>query len=218
MARQQPTEAQDNAKRAEANANQHLAPSERSRAFQSPASDGPVSVYIVPLDDFAVNDAVRLSRHLSQELGITVKATLPTGTMGLQPFPGTTQFPVEEIIEKSSPIIGRLPEKAANSAFILLTNRDINETARNFRYLFSWHDKTNHISIVSTSRMALERGAASVNTDEIPPRLYKMTKRAIGEQYFRLPRSSDIRDVMYAPIMSVDDIDRMGSDYAIPLK
>jgi len=48
---------------------------------------------------------------------------------------------------------------------------------------------------------------------QVSLRIYKMVKRAIGELYFGLPRSTSIADIMYAPIMSLEDIDAMGADY-----
>jgi hypothetical protein len=167
-----------------------------------------VSVYLIPLDDFSDGYASQLSQKLTSELRINAKATLAMGTRGLQPFPETNQYPAEDIVDMAANVINNLLDKEPNTAFMILTNRDINEKARNFRYFFSWHDKAKRISVISSARM----GDASDNYN-VSKRFYKMTKRAIGEQYFRLTRSADIKDIMYSPIMSIDDIDRMGDEF-----
>ena len=67
----------------------------------------------------------------------------------------------------------------------------------------------------------LERGDANVQIVHGVPselnralgRLLKMTKRAIGEMYLGWHRSTDPNDVMFAPLMSLDDLDRMGSEH-----
>ena len=38
-------------------------------------------------------------------------------------------------------------------------------------------------------------------------------KRAIGEMHFGWKRSSDSKDLMYAPIMSLDDLDHIGLEH-----
>ena len=40
-----------------------------------------------------------------------------------------------------------------------------------------------------------------------------MVKRNIGDVYDGYTRSKEIRDVMYSPIISLDDVDEMGSDF-----
>jgi hypothetical protein len=76
--------------------------------------------------------------------------------------------------------------------------------------MFSSHDSELRASVVSTARM-IEPGdfsqrAASLLAD----RFSKMIRRAIGEIQFGWKRSSNINDVMYSPIMGVDDLDRIG--------
>ncbi|MCX5848044.1 MAG: hypothetical protein NTW65_01145 [Deltaproteobacteria bacterium] len=172
-----------------------------------------VDVYLIPLDDFPSGYAVNLSRELSKDLSIYVKSTLEMGTSGLKPFEGIDQYPAEDIVDMSSTVIENLPEKEPNTVFIILTRRDINERARNFRFLFAWHQKAKRVSVVSAARMLGEINGEAASPEKIFSRIYKMTKRSIGEQYYRYSRSSDIRDVMYSPIMNLDNLDNMGTKY-----
>jgi len=41
-----------------------------------------------------------------------------------------------------------------------------------------------------------------------------MTKRAIGEMYLGWKRSLDPSDIMYSPLMSLDELDKLGLDHA----
>lgn len=176
-------------------------------------TDGMVSVFLIPLDDFPVDYVAQLAQELSRVLHIYVKPTVVMGTRGLQPFPATDQYCAEDIVESAAPVVERLPEKRKDSAFILITRRDINEKARNFRFLFAWHQKEKRISVISTARMLARDNISRADDKIIFERILKMTKRAIGEQYYGLQRSADIRDVMYSPIMSLEDIDKMGLDF-----
>lgn len=176
-------------------------------------TEGTVRVFLIPLDDFPVDYTAQLARELSRALNIYVKPTVVMGTRGLQPFPSTNQYCAEDIVESATPVVERLPEKHKDSVFILITSRDINEKVRNFRFLFAWHQKGKRISVISTARMLSGDNNTRADDKIISERILKMVKRAIGEQYYGLQRSADIRDVMYSPIMSLEDIDKMGMDF-----
>jgi predicted Zn-dependent protease len=169
-----------------------------------------VTVYLVPLDDFDVDYSVRMARQFSGEFGVRVKSSLPMGTRELQPFSGTRQYAAEDIFARAAPVLDRLPERAPTATYVLLTNRDINSRSRLFRFMFSWHDTRLRASVISTARLRPEGDFSPRAAAVLANRLNKMIKRAIGELQFGWRRSSDIGDVMYAPIMSVADIDRMG--------
>jgi hypothetical protein len=40
-----------------------------------------------------------------------------------------------------------------------------------------------------------------------------MTKRAIGEMYLGWKRSPNFGDIMYSPLMSLDELDKLGLDH-----
>jgi predicted Zn-dependent protease len=170
-------------------------------------------VYLLPLDDFSTDFTVWLSRVLSDELKICVKSSLAMGSEGLAPFTGTNQYPAEDIVTAAADVIARLNENDPKTCYVIITNKDINERSRNFRFLFAWHETPKKVSVVSAARMVFGSQGMPVSNEIIFSRIYKMTKRAIGEQYFGLARSSNIRDVMYSPIMGLDDLDQIGTDY-----
>ena len=81
------------------------------------------------------------------------------------------------------------------------------------RFNFAFHDKTKRFSVISSARLVLGPSGGLADPDTIRARMLKMVKRAIGDVYYDLPRSTDTRDVMYSPIMSLEDVDRMGTNY-----
>jgi len=178
----------------------------------------PVAVYLLPLDDFPYDYAAKLANILSDDLKINVRASLPMGTSGLVPFEGGNQYSADNIIEKAYLVGLRLLDKAENCILIALTTRDINDGSQQLRFLFSRHQKQNHTSVISVARMRFDMKTESVNAERVFLRIYKMTKRTIGDQYLELPRSSNIEDIMYAPIMSLSDIDALGIEFLTPSK
>lgn len=182
-------------------------PTDRATRREETEPGGTISVYLIPLDDFSEDYAAQMGKQLSSELGIRIKGTLRMGTRGLEPFPGTQQFASEAMFDLAEPVLHRLPDKAADTTYVLLTNRDINSRTRNFRFQFSSHDSARRVSVISTARMKGDPNGY----ERLGARLLKMTKRAIGEMYFGWPRSSNIKDLMYAPIMSLDDLDHVGN-------
>lgn len=179
----------------------------------SSSSLKPVAVYLLPLDDFPFDYASQLARTLSEDLKINVRASLPMGTSDLSPFSDGTQYPAEDIIEKAYKVRVRLSDRAEHSALIVLTMRDINDKSRQLRFLFAQHDKSKQTSVISTARMRYGTPTQPATADMVFLRVYKMTKRTIGDQYMELPRSGNINDVMYSPIMSLDDLDALGIQY-----
>ena len=178
--------------------------------------DKKVNVYLIPLDDFSVDASAQLARQLSEEFGIWVKSTLPIVTRNLRPFPATDQYAAEDIFDAAQTMISRLPERSPDTTYVLLTNRDLNSRARNFRFMFSYHDRGSRVSVVSSARMRFSADGSSRSNEHILSNFTKMTKRAIGEMYFGWERSSDINDLMYSPIMSLDDLDKIGNRHPSP--
>lgn len=192
-----------------------MQPSQQSQQLQSSISpieedSRDIVVYFLPLDDFDVDVSASLAQYFSEEFGVRMKSALPMGSRELQPFEGTQQYAGEDILMLAKPVLERLPGRAPNASYVLLTNRDINARSRTFRYMFSRHDTALRASVVSTARMTepgdFSQRAASLLAD----RFSKMIRRAVGEIQFGWKRSSNINDAMYSPIMGVDDLDRIG--------
>lgn len=177
------------------------------------SSEADVDVFLIPLDDFNFQVAASLAKSLSADLKIYVKPTVNMGIDDLVPFPNTTQFSDEDIETNVLRIIPNLKEARTNAAYIALTTRDINTKDRTLRFNFCLNDKHARVAVISAARLSIGQNGLPADRQTALERLTKLIKRSIGAIYFDYPRSTDIGDVMYSPLMSLDDLDRMGNDY-----
>lgn len=172
-----------------------------------------VDVYIVPMEDFPEVAAVNIAKELSKELKTWVKSTVRFGDLKVSLLPGTNQLVSEDIIEKSQPTLKSLPEASQSTYFLILTTMDINSASAGFRFQFSTHSKELNTSVVSMARMIDYIDGQPTITQASVSRLYKMTKRAIGEMHLGWKRSTNPQDIMYSPIMGIPDLDRIGTEH-----
>lgn len=173
-----------------------------------------VAVYVVPLDDCPEDLGASLARLLQQQLGIRIKASLRLAPLGLGPMPGTNQYASEDILAQAVTASRLLPEAAATTYRLFLTTKDINTRPANFRFQFSTHNRQLNSSVLSMARLLEYANDKPVFTELSASRLVKMAKRAIDEVKLGWTRSGDPRDLMYAPIMGLEDLDRIGYEHS----
>lgn len=173
-----------------------------------------VSVYLVPLDDFPEELAAALAKSLQNNLSFRVKASVRLPPLNIATVPGTTQLVSDDILLLASKASSRLPEATPTTYRVFLTTRDINSRSANLRFLFSAHNKALHCSVVSLARLLEYAGERPVLTARSVSRIQKMTKRAIGEMHLGWKRSPNTNDIMYSPLMSLDELDKLGMDHA----
>ncbi len=169
-----------------------------------------VDVFIVPMDDFPEDKAAEIANLMTEDMHLWVKPSVRLGNLYANKLPGTNQLIAEDIIEKSQPMIRNFGNTTEKTYFLILTTRDINMSAGNLRFVFASHNKEYNTSVISLQRMVNYINGVPVFDEVSKSRLYKMMKRSIGEMQFGWQRTTDISDIMYAPIMSLDDLDRMG--------
>lgn len=168
-----------------------------------------VNLYIVPTDDISEQVAGQIARALTKETGLWVKSTMWTPPGKLEPFAGTNQYAAEDYLPIGAKAARVLEEVSPRTYFIVLTNRDINSSNRNFRFQYSLHSPMANTSVLSVARLLHTRQGEPAAPDVVGTRVGKMLLRIVGEMRLGWKRNDDPRDLMYAPIMSVDDIDRM---------
>ena len=164
-------------------------------------------------EPFNFDEASRLAQSLGTDLGIRVKATLNMGSAELTTIPGSAQYAGEDIIEMAHRIAGNLKETHSTTAYVVLTRRDINRKESGLRFSFAMQSRSIRTAVVSIARLDMGENGGKANPATLRMRLAKMVKRSIGEMYYGYTRSADIQDVMYSPIMSLDDVDKMGSTF-----
>jgi hypothetical protein len=168
-----------------------------------------VNFYIIPTDDISEEGAGNIARALTKETGLWIKATLWTPSGAIEPFPGTNQYPLEDYFPLGKQAAKLLPEASPRTYFIVLTNRDINSRSRNFRFLYSSHSPMANTSVLSIARLMYNSDGTTSPESLVSARVAKMLLRIVGEMRLGWKRSSDPTDLMYAPLMSINDIDRL---------
>ncbi len=94
---------------------------------------------------------------------------------------------------------------------LLLTTRDINSRTGATRFQFSAHNRELNASVISLARLMYDVDGRPAAERTLQARMYKLIKRAIGEMHLGWRRSTHPDDVMYAPLMSLQDLDRIGT-------
>ena len=183
-----------------------------ARAQLSPLDAIPV--YIVPLADFPEDLASALAKAMSQDLAIRVKASVRLPPLTINTLPGSNQLVAEDILLQAENASARLPDMTPKTYRLFLTTKDINSRSANFRFQFTVHDMAHRCSVISLARLLEYADERPVLTNRSLSRLLKLTKRAIGEMYLGWNRSTDPGDLMFSPLMSLDDLDRIGSEHA----
>lgn len=177
------------------------------------ASPAAVDVYLVPLESFPEDTAKEIAQALSAELKLTVRSTPALGPIDVQMLPGTRLYDADDMIEKAQPLLAKLPDRGAATYCILLTERDMKSPASEGRFEFSTHDPHYDTTIISVARMREYIEGRPIISAHTMRRLYKMTKRNIGEEHLGWRRSPHAEDLMYSRIMSIDDLDRIGLEH-----
>ena len=182
----------------------------------TPPAAKPVDVLLLPVGNVAPSLAQSLANRLGPELGLEIKTSLPMGDGDLTPMFGTQQVAAEDVIARAHEVGSRFATLGPRGIVIALTSRDINARGQSSHFVFAQNDPNLRASVLSLARLDYDTKTNQKNASPavVFGRLYKMTKRIIGEQLLGVGRSSDIHDVMYSPINSLTDIDAMGTEFA----
>ena len=168
-----------------------------------------VVLYVIPTDGIPEQVAATVARALTEDTGMWVKSALQVPSGVTEPFAGTNQYPAEDYLPLGATFAKRLPDAGPRTYFIVLSDKDINSRSRNFRFQYSMHSPMARTSVLSVARLLFTRDGNPASGDVIRLRIQKMLMRIVGEMKFGWQRTTDPADLMYSPIMSIDDIDRM---------
>ncbi|MHB1249090.1 MAG: hypothetical protein ACYCZL_06815 [Polaromonas sp.] len=174
-----------------------------------------VNFYVIPTDDISEEAAGGIARALTKETGLWIKSTLWTPPGNIEPLPGTNQYAGEDYFPLGAKAARMLRETSPRTYFIVLTDRDINSKSRNFRFQYSMHSPMANTSVLSIARLQYNIDGSQASPDVVATRVAKMLLRIVGEMRLGWKRASDPTDLMYAPIMSIEDIDRMSLSHTI---
>jgi len=172
-----------------------------------------VAVYVVPLDDVPEALSATVAQALARQLGLRVRAGMRLPPLRIPMLPGTEQYGGEALLEHAVRASARLPGLGPDTYRLFLTARDINAQAGGFRFQFSMHNPTLNASVVSMARLFEFAGGEVRLTNLTGARVVKLAKRAVGELHLGWKRSTDPEDLMYAPLMGLEDLDRIGNEH-----
>jgi predicted Zn-dependent protease len=169
----------------------------------------PVDVWLMPLEGFPNGYVTDLIERLTKDTGLYIRATVAAGRSPSMAIPNGSQLNGEKIISELRPAMSRLSYSATpRTTYIILTTDDINQGDQSLRFVFSTTIPQYNAAVVSIARMQMDQTPVLTKL-----RLFKMTKKAVGTLYYHHPRNTDMNSVMYSPIMGVDDLDMIGTDY-----
>ncbi len=174
-----------------------------------------VALYVIPTDGIKEQGAADIARALTKDTGLWVKSSLWTPSGVDDPFAGTRQYPADDYLPLGVNVSKRLPDTGPRTYFIVLTDRDINSRTQNFRFQYSLHSPMARTSVLSVARLLYEKEGTPAADDVVGLRVQKMLMRIVGEMKFGWKRTNEPSDLMYSPIMSIEDIDRMSLTHTI---
>jgi predicted Zn-dependent protease len=177
-----------------------------------------VALYVIPTDGIDEQAAATVARGLTKDTGLWVKSSLWTPSGIKEPLPGTNQYPAEDYLPLGIALSKRLSDAGPRTYFIVLTERDINARPQNFRFQYSFHQPMARASVLSIARLQHDKDGTPSRSEVIAARVQKMLLRIVGEMKFGWQRSNDPADLMYSPIMSIEDIDRMSLDRSVQIR
>ncbi len=173
----------------------------------------PVAVYVVPLDDVPEALSATVAHALARQLGIRVRAGMRLPPLRIPVLPGTGQVAGEALLERAARASARLPGLRPATYRLFITARDINAQSGGFRYQFSMHSPNLRCSVVSMARLFELVDGEPRLTNRTGERMVKLAKRAVGELHLGWQRSTDPDDLMYAPLMGLEELDRIGNEH-----
>lgn len=174
-----------------------------------------VNLYVIPTDGVSEQNAATIARALTKDTGLWVKSSLWTPSGVETPFAGTNQYPADDYLPLGIKLSGRLTDAGPRTYFIVLTDRDINSRTQNFRFQYSFHSPMARTSVLSIARLLYGKDGRLAANEVIGSRVQKMLLRIVGEMKLGWKRTNDPSDLMYSPIMSIEDVDRMSLVHTI---
>ena len=175
-------------------------------------SDKPVDVWLMPLEGFPPDYARELEKKFSTELGLNVRASVHAGRTQKM-FGPSRQMISERVRDELKVPLHRLYDVTPKTIFVVLTRDDLNGENGGTRFVFATHFPPERLSVISMARLSDSFFGKPDSPEVTKLRLYKMVKKAIGLQYFGYARATDLKSVMYSPVMSLDDLDAVGPNF-----
>ena len=170
------------------------------------------TIYFVPLGPGASASARDLASHFRQtyKLSTSVLPELPLADPRLQDD-ARFQLIAEELVgymARKHPKLSWEP----GAVVIGVTAQDMYVRALTFNFAFTYYEG-DRFGVLSTARMDPAWSADPANPDLLRKRARKAATRVVGFLYYGYREMPDKRSVMFGPVLSIDDLDRLRDDY-----
>ena len=170
--------------------------------------DPAARVYLVPLGAFSPLLVLDLVAHHRAKLGLAL-TPLPPIPLESSVMDRTRQ---QVVAEDLVALVRAHHPTLSNDVVIGLTAYDMHiRTITSWEWAFSFRD--GRTAVVATARMDPLNWGAPPDDETLRRRLRKMVAKNLGMIYYGLGQSSDPRSVLFGPILSVDDLDRIGEEF-----
>jgi len=175
------------------------------------AFNRPVDVYVIPLDGVPDEFSKMIAEEIRKQHALHTKTVTRISLSKSMYDPNWNQYMSNRIADEAFKLTNKFQDKHDKTFLLVITNLDINAEGSHARYNYATH--FNHLSVVSTARIDPKNIGEQENEQLKKARLFKLINKAIGQQVYGYAASSDIRSVMYSPITSLQDLDKMGSAF-----
>ncbi len=166
-------------------------------------------VVLLPTDDFPAEYAADLAKQIARDTGLHLRAMPPLGMRDWHPLANGSQYDPAALKDIALPAIERMRKNYGGKVYVILTTRDIKNPDDDLRFVFAEHFPVPKISVISAARMTYWGKNMTAPSEIILARVHKMLLRTVGIQYYAMPRSADIHDIMFSPLLSLDDLDAL---------
>ncbi|NVD98744.1 hypothetical protein [Massilia sp. BJB1822] len=173
----------------------------------------PVAVYLIPTENFPLLLAGNMAAMLGRDTGLTIRASAALPVEGLEPLRNSGQYAAEDFVEKVMPLAKTLSGVTPQTFFVVLTTRDLNTRAQNSLFYFASRASDTNMSVVSMARLLNYQDGLLMLDVTAATRVYKMSKRAIGEAQLGWVRNNDPDDLMFGQVSSIAALDRIGLEH-----
>jgi predicted Zn-dependent protease len=170
-------------------------------------------IYLVPFLGFEESSSHKLAKALEKDTGLRVTSTgsvtLPVEVLNRE----RNQYNADYLNQVVGESIAKLRDGSWKQLFIGIMKQDMYSENLGWNFALSMH-YDNQISIVASERLVPNKIWDRSDAEKLfGERIYKLLKRTIGLQYYGYPRTSDQKSILFSPMMSVDDLDGMESQY-----
>lgn len=176
-------------------------------------SNESVGIYLVPVWGTDRELMYYLQNTLQSQHKVRVKTTTEMG-LDVQHFDQEhQQYIAEHIITSAADVAKSLIKDGRQTPVIVVVPGDMNSGKFRFRYLFSQHNVEKKISAVSLARINPASFGEQPDRALLSSRALKLVNKALGYHLYSYEPSSDLNNVMYGPIMGLEDLDKVSSWY-----